>query len=78
MSSKETKTRLKVVRDRKINEVAFVMTVIYEKNGKSKYTKVFHLDNGSELKSDLTKLLKNIMLTFEEKHKVYAHLYSFR
>ena len=52
----------RALRTKKASEVSFVLEAIYKKGGVFKYPKVFQCDNGSEFKSDVTKLL--------EKHNV--------
>ena len=56
-------SRYKVpLRIKKSSEVAFVLEALYKKGGVFKYPKTFQCDNGSEFKSEVTKLL--------EKHNV--------
>ena len=50
------------LRTMKASEVAFVLEAIYKKGDVFIYPKVFHCDNGSEFKNEVTKLL--------EKHNV--------
>ena len=57
------------LKTKKSSEVAFVLEAIYKKGGVFKYPKVFQFDNGSEFKGEVTKLLKNIALRFEEQQQ---------
>ena len=50
------------LRTKKSSEVAFVLEAIYKKSGVFKYPKTFQIDNESEFKNEVTKLL--------EKHNV--------
>ena len=50
------------LKTKKPSEVVFVLETIYKKGGVFKYPKVFQCNNGSEFKSEVTKLL--------EKHNV--------
>ena len=50
------------LRTKKSSKVAFVFEAIYKKGGVFNYPKMFQCDNGSEFKTEVTKLL--------EKHKV--------
>ena len=50
------------LKTKKPSEVVFVLEAIYKKGGVFKYPKVFQCNNGSEFKSEVTKLL--------EKHNV--------
>ena len=50
------------LRTKKSSEVAFVLEAIYKKGGAFKYPKAFQIDNDSEFKNKVTKLL--------EKHNV--------
>ena len=53
---------VRLLRAKKSSEVAFVLEAIYKKGGVFKYPKTFQIDNKSELKNEVTKLL--------EKHNV--------
>ena len=55
----------RLLRTKKSNEFAFVLEAIYKKGGVSKYPKTFQCDNGSEIKSEVTKL-KDTTLRFEQ------------
>ena len=46
------------LRTKKSSEVAFVLEAIYKKSGVFKYPNTFQWDNGSEFKSEVTKLLQ--------------------
>ena len=61
LTSVDVASRHKVaraLRAKKATEVAFVLEAIYKKCGVFKYPKEFQCDNGSEFKSDVTKLLE--------------------
>ena len=60
VASRYKVTRL--LKTKKSSEVAFVLEEIYKKCGVFKYPKVFHWENGPELKNEVTKSL--------EKHNV--------
>ena len=49
---------------------------IYKKSGVFKYPKGFKSNNGSEFENNMTKLLKNTMLTLEEKQKIQSYSHS--
>ena len=52
----------RALRTKKASETAFVCEATYQKGDAFKYPKMFHCDNGSEFKSNVTKLLeKNIV-----------------
>ena len=54
-------SRCKVARalkTKKASEVSFVLKTIYKESGVFKYPKVFQCDNGSEFKSDVTRLFE--------------------
>ena len=48
----------RALRTKKAREVAFVLEAIYKKGSVFKYPKVFQCNNGSEFKSDVTKMLE--------------------
>ena len=50
---------IKSLRNKKADEVAFVLEAVYKKGGDFKYPKIFQCDNGSEFKSKVTKLLES-------------------
>ena len=49
--------------------VLFVLEAIYKKGGALKYPKTFQCDNASEFKSEVTKLLENTIVIFEEQQR---------
>ena len=46
-----------------------VLQTTYKKDDVFKHLKVLLCDNGSEFKSDMTKLLENTMLTFDKQQQ---------
>ena len=46
------------LRTKKSSKVLFVLEALYKKGGVFKYPKVFQIDNGSEFKNEMTKLLE--------------------
>ena len=58
MTGVDVASRYKVAKSKKSSEVAFVLEAIYKKGGVFNYPKVFHCVNGTEFKSDVTKLLE--------------------
>ena len=58
----------RLLRTKKSNEFAFVLEAIYKKGGVFKHPKTFQCDNGSEIKSEVTKL-KNTTLRFEQQQR---------
>ena len=67
---------------KKSSEVAFVLGAIYKKGGAFKYPKVLQIDNGSEFKGEVTKLLEkhNVDVrraTTKYKHTQTAHVETF-
>ena len=44
---------------KKTREVVFWLKAIFEKGGAFKYPQAFQIDNASEFKNEVTKLLKN-------------------
>ena len=58
---------------KKASWVAFVLEAIYEKGGAFNYPKVFQRDNGSEFKSDETKLLEKHIVDIRKTTKKYKH-----
>ena len=72
-------SRYKVARALKIkkaSEVSFMLETIYEKGGVFKYPKVFHCDNGSEFKSDVTKLLEKHNVDIRRTTAKYRHTHT--
>ena len=67
---------IKALKTKKANKVALVLEEIYKKSGVFKYPKGFKSNNGSEFENNMTKLLKNTMLTLEEKQKIQSHSHS--
>ena len=60
----------------KPSEVAFVLEVIYKKGGVFKYPKVFQCDNRSELKSEMTRLLKKRNVEIRRATTKYKHTHT--
>ena len=54
---------------KKSSEVSFVLRAIHKKGSLFKYPEVFQSDDGSEFKSEVTKLFENTMLIFEEQQQ---------
>ena len=72
LTSKGVASRYKVARPlriKKSSQVAFVLEAIYKKGSVFKYPKTFQYDNESEFKNEVTRLLKNTMLRFEEQQQ---------
>ena len=61
------------LRTKKSNEVAFLLESIYKKGGVFKYPKVFQCDNGSEFKSEVTKLLEKYNVDIRRATAKYKH-----
>ena len=61
---------------KKARKVAFVLEAIYKKDGVFKYPEVFQCDNGSEFKSDLTRLLEKYDVDIRRKTTKYKHLWK--
>ena len=55
-----------VLRTNKASKVAFLSEVMCKRAGVFKYPQIFQCDNGSDFKSDMTKLYKKTILTIEE------------
>ena len=53
-----------------------MLKVIYEKGGVFKYLKVFQCDNGSEFKSDVTKLLEKHNVDIRRTTTKYKHTHT--
>ena len=71
-------SRYKVARPlktKKSNEVSFELEAIYKKGRVFKYPKVFHCDNGSEFKSEVTKLLEKHSVEIRRATTKYQHLW---
>lgn len=47
-----------------------MLEAIHKKGGAFKQLKAYQLDNKSEFKNDVTKLLKNTMFIFEEQQNI--------
>ena len=72
-------SRYKVARalkTKKASEVSFVLEAIYKKGGAFKYRKVFQCDNGSQFKSDVTKLLENYNGNIRRTTTKYKHTHT--
>ena len=59
----------RALRSKKASEVSFVLEAIYKKGDVFKYPKVFQCDNGSDFKSDVTKLLEKHNVDFKEQQQ---------
>ena len=66
----------RALRTKKASEVAFLLEAIYKKGGVFKYPKVFQCDNGSEFKSDVTKLLENHNTDLRRATTKYKHTHA--
>ena len=64
------------LRTKKSNEVAFVLQAIYKRGGVFKYPKVFHCDNGSEFKKEVTKLLEKHNVDIRRATTKYKHTHA--
>ena len=76
LTSIDVATRYKVARPLKTkqsNEVAFVLEAIYKKGEVFKYPKVFQIDNGSEFKGRVTKLLEKHNVEIRRATTKYDH-----
>ena len=72
-------TRCKVampLKTKKPGKVAFVLEAIYKKGGVFKHPKVFQCDNGSEFKSELTKLLEKHNFDIRRATTTYKHTHT--
>ena len=58
-----------MLRTNKVSKVAFLLEVMYKRGGVLKYPKIFPHGNGSDFKSDMTKLYK----THQINSKYRAH-----
>ena len=73
----------RALRSKKADEVAFVLETIYKKGGDFKYPNIFQCDNGSELKSKVTKLLeshnveiKRAMTKYKYTHTAFVEAFN--
>ena len=66
----------RALRTKKANEVAFVLEAIYKKGGVFKYPRVFQCDNGSEFKSEVTKLLEKHNVDIRRATAKYKHTHT--
>ena len=64
------------LRNKKADEVAFVLEAVYKKGGDFKYPKIFHCDNGSEFKSKVTKLIESHSVEIKCATTKYKHTHS--
>ena len=72
-------SRYKVARPlktKKSNAVTIELKVIYKKCGAFKYPKVFQCDNGSEFKSEVTKLLEKHNVDIRRATAKYKHTHT--
>ena len=61
---------------KKSGEVAFVLGAVYEKCGAFKYPKVFQIDNDSEFKGKVTKLLEKQNVDIRRTTTKYRHTHT--
>ena len=61
------------LRTKKSSKVAFVLQAIYKKGGVFKYPKVLQIDNGSEFKNEVTKLLEKHNVEIRRATAKYKH-----
>ena len=64
------------VKTKKSSEVAFVLEAIYKKGGVFKYSKVLQIDNGSEFKNEVTKLLEKHSVDIQRATTKYKHTHT--
>ena len=62
---------------KKSSEVAFALGAIYKKKGSAfKYPRVFQIDNGSEFKGEVTKLLEKHNVDIQRATTKYKHTHT--
>ena len=61
---------------KKSSQVAFVLEAIYKKGGVFKYPRTFQWDNGSEFKTNVTKLLEKHNFEIRRAATKYKHTYT--
>ena len=66
----------RLLKNKKSSEVPFVLQSIYKKGGVFKYPKVFQCDNGSEFKSEVTKLLEKHNVDIRRATTKYKHTHT--
>ena len=66
----------RALRTKKASEVSFVLEAIYKNSGVFKYPKVFQCDNGSEFKTDVTKLLEKNNVDIRRTTTKYKHTHT--
>ena len=80
LSGVDVASRYKVAKPlttKKSSEVAFLLGAIYKKKGGLfKYPKVFQIDNGSEFKGEVTKLLEKHNVDIREATTKYRHTHT--
>ena len=64
------------LRTKKSSEVPFVLEAIYKKDDVFKYPKVLQIDNGSEFKNEVTKLLEKHNVGIRRTTWKYQHTYT--
>ena len=64
------------LKTKKSSEVAFGLNAIYKKAGAFKYPKAFQIDNASEFKSEVTKLLKKGNAEIRRATTKYKHTHT--
>ena len=64
------------LRNKKADEVAFVLEAVYKKGGDFKYPKIFQCDNGSEFKSKVTKFLESHSVEIKRATTKYKHTHT--
>ena len=79
LTGTDVPSRYKVVwplRTKKSNEVLFGLEVIYKKGGAFKYPNAFQIDNASEFKNEVTKLLKKDNVDIRRVATKYKHTHT--
>ena len=66
----------RALRNKKADEVAFVLEAVYKKGGDFKYPKIFQSDNGSEFNSKVTKLLESYSAGIKRATTKYKHTHT--
>ena len=66
----------RLLRSKKLSEIAIVFEEIYKKGGMFKYPKAFQYDNGSEFKSEVPKLLEKHNVEIRRATMKYKHTHT--
>ena len=66
----------RALRNKKADEVAFVLESVYKKGVDFKYPKIFQCDNGSEFKSKVIKLLESHSVEIKRATTKYTHTHT--